>query len=120
MKDEEMAEEYFKSVCKDYNEEKERTGERHYWVGFDLKNAFLAGLNAGRPEWHDLRKDPNDLPKKEGEYLVCYETDGGNYRNTFILKYEEYDEGLHWCDDIFETFDEGVIAWCEVPHYTEE
>lgn len=48
MTDEEMAEEYFKSVCEDYNEELERTGKRHYWVGFDIKNAYLAGLKAGR------------------------------------------------------------------------
>lgn len=24
--------------------------------------AYLAGLKAGRPKWHDLRLDPNDLP----------------------------------------------------------
>lgn len=26
--------------------------------------AFLAGLKASRLEWHDLRKNPNDLPEK--------------------------------------------------------
>lgn len=60
MTDEEMADVYFKSVCKDYNEEKERTGERHYWVGFDLKNAFLAGLKAGRPKWHKRLERPKE------------------------------------------------------------
>ena len=40
---EKEAEKYFKSICGDYNEEYERTGKRHYWVGFDIKNAFLAG-----------------------------------------------------------------------------
>ena len=80
-----------------------------------LKRAF----NEGRPKWHDLRKNPTDVPREEGEYLVCYETEGTNYRDTFILKYEEYDESLHWCDETFETFDEGVIAWCEKPQYAE-
>ena len=28
--------------------------------------AFLAGLKADRQQWHDLRKDPNDLPKEQG------------------------------------------------------
>jgi hypothetical protein len=37
------AEEYFKSICGDYNEEYERTGKRHYFVGFDIKNAYFAG-----------------------------------------------------------------------------
>ena len=55
MTDEEMAEEYAE-------EHKEVD-----WEGYDinkeeLKQAFLAGLKAGRPQWHDLRKDPNDLP----------------------------------------------------------
>lgn len=36
------AEEYFKSICGDYNEEYERTGKRHYWVGYDIKDAYLA------------------------------------------------------------------------------
>lgn len=52
--------------------------------------------------------------------MVCYETEGTNYRDTFILKYEEYDESLHWRDETFETFDEGVIAWCEKPKFEEE
>lgn len=27
-----------------------------------------AELKAQIPQWHDLRKDPNDLPKENGEY----------------------------------------------------
>ena len=72
MTDEQMAEKYFKSVCKDYNEEKERTGVRHYWVGFDLKNAFLAGLKAGE------EKTKKEI---EEELLKCYrgyQEDGEN------------------------------------------
>lgn len=29
--------------------------------------AFIAGLKSGRPQWHDLRKNPNDLPQ---EYTI--------------------------------------------------
>lgn len=39
---EKEADEYFKTICGDYNEEYERTGKRHYFVGFDIKNAYLA------------------------------------------------------------------------------
>lgn len=40
------AEEYFKSICEDYNEEYELTGKRHYWVGYDIKNAYLAAAES--------------------------------------------------------------------------
>ena len=83
-----------------------------------IKQAFLAGLKAGRPEWHKVAD--GDLPKEEGKFLVCYETEDGYYRNIFILNYTEYDESLHWCDEAFETYDESIIAWCEIPKYTEE
>ena len=66
MKDKEMAEEYLDEKCKDcymcsYSEHKNpyKICQRRK----DRKQAFLAGLKAGRPQWHDLRKDPNDLPK---------------------------------------------------------
>ena len=52
MKDEEMAEEYADSV--------EGYEIKTYSIS-DIEQAFLAGLKAGR-QWHDLRKDPNDLP----------------------------------------------------------
>lgn len=45
MKDEEMAEEYSNRTCG--------------YVRVEIKQAFLAGLKTGRPQWHT---DPNDLP----------------------------------------------------------
>lgn len=38
----------------------------------EMVNAFLAGLKAARPQLHDLRKDPNDLPKDNDEKLCFY------------------------------------------------
>lgn len=37
-----------------------------------MQQAFLAGLKAGRPEWHDLRKYKNDLPKEGEDVLIAY------------------------------------------------
>lgn len=34
-------------------------------------DGFLAGLKAGRPLWHDLRKDENDLPKDDRYVLIA-------------------------------------------------
>ena len=73
---EEKAEEYSQKVCG--------------YVRVELAQAFLAGLKADRPQWHDLRKDPNDLPD-EGTYLVVWQNNKG-YKEIFIMRYEEDDE----------------------------
>lgn len=68
------------------------------------KRAYLAGLKAGRPEWHDLRKDPNDLPKR-----VCYVL---NQAGT-VTAYQP-DRGFLGLGGI------RVIAWCEIPTFDKE
>jgi hypothetical protein len=115
MKDEEMAEKYSKSACA-WIEDREPLNER------DIQQAFLAGLKAGSPQWHDLRKAPNDLPKEVGNYLVCY-IDTMLNRNVFILEFVDFLEDSHWIDETsheIEKFDEGVIAWCEIPTFDKE
>lgn len=69
MSDEELAEQY---------------AEKHKevdWEGFninknDLKKGFLAGLKANRPKWHDLRENPDDLPKETICVLTLFSDDG--------------------------------------------
>ena len=55
---EKEAEEYFKGICGDYNEEFERTNKRHYWVGFDIKNAYKQGAT---DEYRKAEELINDL-----------------------------------------------------------
>lgn len=106
MTDEEMAEKYFKGVCKDYNEEKERTGEYHYWVGFDIKNAYLAGFKAGRSKWHDLRKANDDLPLNTDPvlclgstgFIVCKYISGSWVDNQTIKLVPKYIDIYKWCE----------------------
>ena len=86
------------------------------------EQAFIAGLKAGRPKWHDLRKNPEDLPKEVGRYIVCY-LDSACERHTFELSFVDYFEDKHWIDEDnhnIEGYDEGVIAWCDIPLYMEE
>ena len=112
MKDEEMAEEYLKQ--NNYT-----GGYIGYFSSAYCKQAFLAGLKAGRPQWHDLRKDPNDLPD-EGTYLVVWQNNKG-YKEILIMNYEEDDEEeLHWGDGDCEFQDEYIIAWCEIPTFDKE
>ena len=57
-KDEKLAEEYANTVKCEWENDT-------YYVDCrdEIEEAFLAGLKAGRPQWHDLRKNPNDLPE---------------------------------------------------------
>lgn len=48
-------------------------------------------------EWHDLRKDPSDLPK--------------DYRNVWTNVGAGYYDDDGWWDDFGRL--QGVIAWCE-------
>lgn len=94
---------------------------------FDLlQKAYTKGLEtgieAGKPQWHDLRKDPKDLPKEVGRYIVCY-LDTACERSTFELSFVDWFEDKHWIDEDnhnIEGYDEGVVAWCEIPTFDKE
>ena len=95
-----------------------------FYVDDEIKKFCLMGyelgLKADRAQWHDLRKDPNDLPKEVGNYIVCF-LDTACERHTFELSFVDYFEDKHWVDEYnhnIESFDEGVIAWCEIPTFT--
>lgn len=101
--DEEMAEEYLQSIegddCVIITDREER------------KQAFLAGLKAGRPQWHDLRKDKNDLPE-EYKIVLCYYV-RGYHENEAIYGYN-----LFTRKEIISS--RNMIAWCEIPTFDKE
>ena len=73
---------------------------------------FLAGLKAGRPQWHDLRKDPNDLPKHSVRVLVLLEDK--------LYEISSISADNRWvCTDYY-TGEDKVIAWCEIPTFDKE
>ena len=98
------------------------------------KVAFLAGLKAGKEiekeyvknnaftsmkeqglfpfgKWHNLRKDPNDLPLVHSTVLDEY-GDKITYRGggVWTVYSEYYEKGID---------SEPPIAWCEVPKFEE-
>ena len=81
----------------------------------EINQAFLAGLKAGRPQWHDLRKDPNDLPNTDRNVWVKRESES----ECQIDNYYKDDKGWGimfregYCTD-------DVIAWCELPTFNKE
>ena len=99
MKDEEMAKEYAEEY---YDEYRMTRG--------DIENAFLAGLKAGRPQWHEVAD--GDLPTTVGRrYLV-------SNRYCSMIGY--------WNGKTFVSADEDTteiaspIAWCEIPTFDKE
>ena len=103
MTDEEMAEEYaWKSLG--YNDEIRLE---------DLADGFLAGLKAGRPQWHKVAD--GDLPKENKLYFVAIKDNG------YAIAYFN---GLHWETKYnlgdFGHLVETVIAWCEIPTFDKE
>lgn len=125
MKDEELAEKY----AEEYFGKKTELVE--VWKLKSCKDNFLAGLKAGRPQWHDLRKDPNDLPKDiTSLYLVrVYSWDFG--LSHLYKKYGMYIPTVcEWSGEHFKALNDmaysnarnikSCIAWCEIPTFDKE
>ena len=62
---------------------------------------FLAGLEAGRPKWHDLRKNLDDLPKDDNAVLIYWKA--GDYRCFSVVEPWRITKEKH------------IIAWREIP-----
>ena len=68
-----------------------------------FKNGYLEGAKENGVVWHDLRKDPNDLPKEDCEVIIkCL----GEEEDT-------------WKFFSAEGFPIKTIAWCEKPQFKE-
>ena len=110
MKDEEMAEEWVRTkhnILKDCSSACVRAEHKN-----EIQ-AFLAGLKAGRPQWHKVAD--GDLPKENKLYFVAIKDNGCAIA---------YFNGLHW-ETKYNLGDFGhcvetVIAWCEIPTFDKE
>jgi hypothetical protein len=102
MKDEEMADKY----AEEYFGKKTELVE--VWKLKSCKENFLAGLKAGRPQWHDLRENKNLVPDSPRLVLVqCIDSTYCEFSyyfdNSWILNRNV-----------------PVIAWCEIPTFDKE
>lgn len=89
-----------------------------------IKQGFQDGAKWGMEhsiEWHDLRRNPNDLPKYKNSMMIriCWINAYGNkcYRDTF------YDgKGFYWVSDktCYKEYADRVVAWCELPQFKDK
>ena len=79
--------------------------------------AIKALEKADKYRWHDLRKNPDDLPEAIGD---CYESDyvlvliGTPEWNSWKLAYYHHDKKL------WSTYEQNVFAWRYVEPFKEE
>lgn len=77
--------------------------------------AYIKGLAEGKTKWHDLRKNPDDLPEERGDYWIKYDSASEERGGFYDVHYFEPDKPFykkHWSEI-------GVIAWCELPKFEE-
>lgn len=78
------------------------------------KDGFQKGAEFGfnkANEWHDLRKDPNDLPENKRNVWCDY---GDGCGKGFYDK----DDGGWWIEG--HIYCSIIDAWCELPKYLKE
>lgn len=111
MTEEEIAEEYenAQDYCslldvlleEQYNQD---YGGLSCYISPYIEQAFLAGLKAGKPRWHKVKS--GDLPPEDSKVLAFMA--GGEVCIAHFYRKNVWDKiGI-------------VIAWCEIPQYTEE
>lgn len=122
MTDEEMAEQYLKDESKCLIEDNEGNIIN---ITKKVKEAYLAGLKAGRPKWHKVAD--GDLPKPNIAVLVCLQFEKWTttyiaYYRPAIKKWQMYNMHEAQRQPIEADYIDAdeVIAWCEIPKYTEE
>ena len=78
-----------------------------------IQQAYIAGATENGIQWHNLRKDPNDLPKNRRNVWITY-------INAYYQKVTTKASFRHkfWVIDGHKTECE-VIAWCEIPQFEE-
>lgn len=100
----------------------------------ECKQIFQDGAKwgiANAIEWHDLRENPDDLPKNRENVLLYVKLHDKWEREVILVGYRDYGDCLgEYCKDWgyvepiqnvkYDFVDnEEVIAWCELPTYKE-
>ena len=83
----------------------------------EMEKAYIAGATENGIQWHDLRKDPNDLPNTDRDVWVKRESEEKEQLDNYYNDEVEKGWGIMFREG-YSTDD--VIAWCEIPKFEEE
>ena len=108
-----MTEEQIKQRAEEYAKGKADKGNYDYAVGDHvyfgmsaLEHAYIAGATENGIQWHDLRKNRLDLPRRTCTVLIFTDWKGCELKQ-FSTQTRLFGE-LTFRD---------VIAWCEIPKF---
>lgn len=128
MTEELRAEEYaINTICEACNQcqskgyigcDKYRVGKQAYIAGYTEAQNTITQCNRmalrNGIQWHDLRKDPKDLPNDDRIVYVASLSSYEAKENVFDYMFDS------WLgDDWFYNAVNDVIAWCENPQFKE-
>ena len=83
------------------------------FVHREIEGAYLLGAKENGIQWHDLRKDPNDLPKSSPFHEVLDENGMKMYYDDVLKKWNMFTQ-----NGIVQA--RPPIAWCEIPTFDKE
>ena len=119
MKDEEMAEQFADNISGlELTCSLLAAKDKSHAYRLGRYDGFLAGLKAGRPQWHDLRKDPKDLPK--GDMYMTLKLNDENTCYKYCVAFWNKDEKVFNTIFCGKVNSEDIIAWCEIPTFDKE
>lgn len=120
MKDEEMAEQFADNINGlDLTCSLLSAKDKSHAYRLGRYDGFLAGLKAGRPQWHDLRKDPKDLPKDDENY-ICLLEEGHKFECYYDPTTKKWYDNYFHQEIEYGYYQRKVIAWCEIPTFDKE
>ena len=87
----------------------------------NIVDAYIAGATENGIHWHDLRKDPNDLPIGEVFYWFDQNPNlkGRKVYGRSIGYYNSYEKEWHGYYQGCPCRVQNVIVWCEIPTFKE-
>ena len=85
-----------------------------------MQKAYIAGATENGIVWHDLRKNPDDVPLIEGRYL-CILDYGRTHSKPVVLMYADDRLGhFVWVADDDDIYDGCVSKWAEIPKFEDK
>ena len=76
------------------------------------EKGYIVGATENGIQWHDLRKDPNDLPKSSPFHEVLNENGMKMYYDDVLKKWNMFTQ-----NGIVQA--RPPIVWCEIPQFKE-